>query len=342
MMPSVATAAVGRDDGRATALTVVLPLELWGRRELAARFLALRQSPMRHHFEAVDRLQFISAIRWSLLPALDAGAPEPRRARRWHLLFESNFDGDWDEYLDTFGREIPKELETIIGAGIGYPGLEIPGLFKAYARATDNIPEHYAAANPSLTARDIRRELLAREGRAAIDRIAAEGYGRSSPRRSTFLLPLASGRVGAATRAARSFDEPGDDRSLLLVTGRVHFARLVILRRARRNWLLVTMTHDGPVESIVREIIRTEAAASTDERPSRMRTLLDCVEGVPAPSEGWWDDDHLARFLLGHRPASSRHFVAYCPFPGCTVGDLTSFVEPPRRDDRWPTREALA
>jgi hypothetical protein len=339
MMPTVATAAVGRDDGRASALTVVLPLVPGGRYTLAARFLALRQARMRHHFAKVDELQFISAIRWSLLPALDVGAPDPARARRWHLLFESNFDGDWDEYLDTFGAEIPTQLQSIIGAGVGYPGLEIPGMFKAYARATDNIPEHYAAANPSLTARDIRRELLVREGRDAIERIAAEGYGRSSPRWTTFLLRLVPGRVGAATRAARSFDDPGDHRSLLLVTGRVHFARLVILRSADASWLLLTMTHDGPVEPIIREIIRTEAAVSTG-RPSRMRTLLDCVEGVPVPSEGWWDDDHLARFLLGHRPASARHFVAFCPFPGCTVGDLTSFVEHPRRDDRWPTREA--
>lgn len=125
------------------------------------------------------------------------------REQRWHLLFESNFDGDWDEYLAAFGTVLGPDLGNLLRPALGYPGMEDLGLFKAWAAANDRVPEHYVSAYPDLTAIGIRQLLHRVEGPAARAAVIAEGYGRSSPTWSTFVLPLVPGRASGAVRAAR-------------------------------------------------------------------------------------------------------------------------------------------
>ncbi|WP_426574936.1 hypothetical protein [Aquihabitans sp. McL0605] len=137
----------GRGDGRATALTVVLPLKLGSTLFLRPWLYLLRVGPWRRWaVGTVDHQRFVQAIRWSLLPPFARQRkPWLRPAdTRWHLLFESNFDGEWDEYLDVFGSVMGGPLQTIAYWGRGFPGLEDIDLFKAYTRAFDQTPEHYS------------------------------------------------------------------------------------------------------------------------------------------------------------------------------------------------------
>lgn len=330
-----------RVHGRATALTVVLPLRWWGRWYLAAWFAALRAPRLRRFaFKTVDPLRFISAIRWSLLPPFERGRPRLGRDpdRRWQLLFESNFDGDWDEYLDTFGAVLGRPLETIIGPGLGYPGLTTPDLFKAYAKVHDAVPALYQAAHPTLTANEVRHEMAARR-RGSAAAIAGEGYGRTRPRWTTVLLPLRPGRSSAARRAAAGLGpDPSRGRSsLLLESGAVHFARAVVLERPAGSWLLLTFTHDGPFEPIARSLVAAgdrEADGSGDQ--SRVRALLELTEGAPSPTA---PDESVVAHLLAHRPASARHRLTYCAYPTATVGELADMVARPTRHRRWPDPE---
>lgn len=342
---------IGRQDANASALTVVLPLKWWARTYLVLWFGVLRLPWLRGWgFKTLDRQRFVSAIRWSVLPPFAPlgwslhdiwDRPQDQRSQ---MLFESNFDGDWDEYLDTFGAVMPKPLGSIIWTGVGYPGLRTPALFKAYTRAHDHVPEHYVSAYRELTAGDIRQELVARDPGAG-KAIAKEGFGRTSPLWTTFLMPIEIGRTGDAVRAARALEgDPDEDEQLLLTTGRIHFARLVVLQRRSGAWLLFTVTHDGPVEPVLEELVAADRdeAEEMEKETSRLRQLLECLVGVPDSSTGWWDDGRLVKFLLASRPAVSRHFVAYCAYPGSTVPLLRSFVEDAQRDTRWPSQEALS
>jgi hypothetical protein len=349
--------AVGMTDGRANALTVVLPLKWWGRWWLTFWLAVLRtRRGRRFAFESsLDPLRFISAIRWSLVGPFDppkfrifAERPE---SERWHLVFESNFDGDWDEYLDNFGAVMAKPLASIIRAGVGYPGLGTRGMFKAYAKAYDIVPEHYVSAYPTLAAGDIREELLARDpSGAARRRIIKDGFGKTEPQWSTFLMPIKPDRIGDAITAARDFDQMtsyGDDADVgatpLLVNGRVHFGRLVVINRPAGPWLLITMTHDGPIEPTMHELIarESEIAASVQAR-SRWRVLLEKTIGVPTDSDSWWDDERLTEHLLQQRPASARRALTYCGYPGTTVAEINTFVWNSQRLQRWPSPEGAS
>lgn len=332
---------VGRVDGTANALTVVLPvrhLRVW---IIIGWLWVLRRRPLRTWaVGSLDRLRFVSAIRWSLLPPVKRPRLvllKPTQDERWHLLFESNFDGDWDDYLEVFGAVIPGPLQSIIGLGHGFPGLQDMSMFKAYAKSFDHEPEHYVSAYPGLSSGDIYQELQAREGPGA-NRIArARGLGVHHPGWLTMVLPIAEGRRSEAVRAARALDDPGvAGRPLLLRTDRIHFGRVVILDRPSGSQLLISLTHDGTREDVAERLVAADREAAVGGS-TPLRRLLECCRGVPNPFDGWWDDRRLVGHLLDAQPRSQRWQMAYCGYPGRSVRDIVALDSEPRRHERWPS-----
>ncbi len=339
--------ATGNRSGQAEALTLVMPMKWWGPFFHRCVFWFFSRRFARDWaFTQLEQLRFISAIRWSLLPPFEKRRwwRWPTHENRWHLLFESNFDGDWDDYLDSFGAAAKKALRFIVTVVVGYPGLDSMPMFKSFAKQYDHLPEYYMSAYPSLTASDIRQELHARYGRFAHEAIVKEGYGRTKPEWTTFLLPIKAGHAGRAVRAARRLDpgqpvgpntlidQPVTDGTFFRRTELVHFARVVVVDQPRRSWLLITMTHDGPVEAVLSLLLSGEAATS-------LRKLLECTDGVPADSGEWWSDVHLFRHLLAHRPPGSEHRLTYAAAPGWTAHEISSYESDARREAHWPVPE---
>jgi hypothetical protein len=338
---------VGRRDGRATALAVILPLKPGGRWWLTIWFWVLRRVVLvrRWAFRDLDGLQFIYAIRWSLLSPYEARRRVvPPTEQRWHLLFESNFDGDWDEYLDSFASVMPKGLATMVWAGAGYTGLSSPDLFKRYAKLHDHVPEHYVSGYPGLSANDIRQELVARYGTNLVRGFARDGYSGPEPQWTNLRLPLRPGAEGVAVRCARALDPGGQPgatglfRSLAVV----HFARIVVDQQASRSWLMLTITHDGDARSVVRELLDHDHRVATSGRVGRFHDVLACVGGLGPDHVGAWDDDALAAFLLRHRPTSTGHAVAYCGYPGFTADEVRALSRDVRRQEHYPEWEVSA
>lgn len=335
---AMAKEVTGRTSGRAQALTAITPLKWWGPVYLMALYWLLGCSRVAR-FGKLDRLQVAYSIRWTLLPAFDRTRrfrfKRPNDQRR-QLLFEANFEGDWDEYLENLGAVYGGALDKMFTAGMGYPGAVNPGLFKTYIRAHDHLPEQFVAAYDDITPSGIRQELEARYGSAARRAAQQEGLGRSSPHWSTFLVPLRPGQAAAAALAARALGPPGTRRAdnLLLATGRIHFGRVLLCNQASGTWLLVTLTHDGAVDSILTELFAGAAG-------EHLRALLECAEGVPVPAGDWWDDDRLVTFLLDHRPCEAHTNIAYCGYPGFTVPQIRSFADDPRRDNAWPVQDSV-
>lgn len=366
----------GRDTGRLSALTVVLPLRPGGLLWLGLWLRLLRHLPQRTPLPReglsrrwavgqLDRLRFVAAIRWSLLPPL---SPEGRRwlglrataDARWQLLFESNFDGDWDDYLDVFGAVMAVPIRSIVGVGRGFPGLGDITLFKDYTKSHDHEPEHYACAYGDMTSGDVYQAMVAREGSRARYRAFRNGYGRHRPRWTTLFMPIREGRTAAAVRAARALAPEGADEvdwvtetaaqwdaivdptPLLLRTGTVHFARAVVVERPSGSWLLLTFTHDDSTDELLAGLVAADAAVGPQPRDdgpnaSPIRRLVECCRGVPAPSQPTWDDTALVAHLRSAVPPRSTHFMAYCGYSGMTVAEIQSLrgVGPPG----WPARE---
>lgn len=98
------------------------------------------------------RLSFIHAARWTLIekaPGTDRALNAPM------LLFESNFNGEWSQYIDAFAYVIPERMAGVWATSWGWPGARPSGPFKAYIRDNEHEADHYYAAYPEHTVTEI-------------------------------------------------------------------------------------------------------------------------------------------------------------------------------------------
>ncbi|MFJ7496742.1 hypothetical protein ACIQZB_37405 [Streptomyces sp. NPDC097727] len=74
------------------------------------------------------------------------------------LMFATNFDGDWDAYIDDFAAQIPEIFDTILEHTEDYPGIKAPNI-------KDHIVAHQATACsyfrtiPNATVKDLQKAL---------------------------------------------------------------------------------------------------------------------------------------------------------------------------------------
>ncbi|MES9525057.1 hypothetical protein [Streptomyces capoamus] len=74
------------------------------------------------------------------------------------LLFATNFDGDWDAYIDDFAAKIPDVFDAVLQHTEDYPGIHDPHI-------KDRIVEHQATACsyfrtiPDATVKDLKKAL---------------------------------------------------------------------------------------------------------------------------------------------------------------------------------------
>jgi hypothetical protein len=102
-------------------------------------------------FEDLQDLKFIHFARWTLATKKHFG--EALRDR--YLIFSTNFNGDWHQYLDAFSFTLSKGLNCIWGTSRDYPGAWPVTPFKAYARRHMLPAGYYYNAYPGASVRDI-------------------------------------------------------------------------------------------------------------------------------------------------------------------------------------------
>lgn len=86
-----------------------------------------------------------------------------------NLLFESNYDGSWESYIDDFVDSASLGMNLIWGNCVGFPlgGSKDVEAFKAYIRANQIPSQVFYSAYPDLTMRNILTD-LAMSGRVSI------------------------------------------------------------------------------------------------------------------------------------------------------------------------------
>jgi len=88
------------------------------------------------------------------------------------LFFASNYDGSLDSYMDDFINKVAFGLNVVFSNGIGYPatnwlvldGAKDEQKFKYYIRRHELVTEVWFNAHPGLTALDLARNTLIRQG----------------------------------------------------------------------------------------------------------------------------------------------------------------------------------
>ena len=87
-----------------------------------------------------------------------------------YMLFCSNFNGTWDQYIDAFSEVVALRMKAIWGTSFGFPGPLPVEPFKQYIRRNEFVANHYWSAYPGATTTEI---VSAGRVEAALERLRA-------------------------------------------------------------------------------------------------------------------------------------------------------------------------
>jgi hypothetical protein len=136
-------------EGRATAITVLTPYNWKGRFLLPIVFWIGRN--VTATLKKLQMLSFIHYARWVVVKRF----PPEEKLNYPYLMFESNFNGSWDQYIDAFSEVVPERMKGIWGTSYGFPGPIPVEPFKDYIRVNEYVANHYYNAYPQATTTEI-------------------------------------------------------------------------------------------------------------------------------------------------------------------------------------------
>jgi hypothetical protein len=144
--------APGGVAGHDTAMTLWSPVRWWGVPLLRFEFFVVRHTGLT--LPMLRKLSFIDYARWSLVKEFPrVGAPQGKDPRRrHHMMFESNFNGTWDQYIDTFAEVMPLQIIGFWGSSIKFPGPRRTGPLLAWVRRHHFDVQYFDSAVEDATA----------------------------------------------------------------------------------------------------------------------------------------------------------------------------------------------
>ena len=150
-MSNVAGKAYGMN-----VLTPVPPHLTWVQRLI---FMAARAFPST--LKGLLGLSLIHFARWVIIkrsqwPEGDRGKPVLKND---YVLFCSNFNGTWDQYIDAFSDGVPQGLDLFWYASFKYPHSIPISAFKAYITHNQFDTGYYYNATPGSAQRDVKAAL---------------------------------------------------------------------------------------------------------------------------------------------------------------------------------------
>jgi len=125
----------------------------------------------------LTQLSFIHFARWVIIkrgqfPRVDASQKE-EALNYDYLLFESNFNGDWEKYIDAFSQVVPGGMDNIWRWSVKYPQSRPITPFLNYIRNCQYDTDYYYSAYPGASTNDVRGALLLGEKLEAFVRTSA-------------------------------------------------------------------------------------------------------------------------------------------------------------------------
>lgn len=157
--------------GRARAFAVLTPIRRGiGKPRLRVVLATARRTGF--GTKTLMNLRMLYVARFGFVDDLP-GEQLPHR----YFLFESNFNGSWDRYIDTFSYILARGMRALWGACPGFPGAKPTTRFKEYIRGNELRCDHYYVAYPEASARTV---LAALELQAGFDEFRAAVRGKDA------------------------------------------------------------------------------------------------------------------------------------------------------------------
>jgi hypothetical protein len=149
--------------GRISPITIISPVRRWWAWWLRLTWPLARGNPI--VVRPLVRLGFINFAHWSLFDRVPAGAGRrpARRLRQPYILFQSNFNGPADLYIDAFSLVVPVRLRLLWGGAYRYPGARPMERFRRFIDDHKIDSAHYWSAYPQASSRMVVSALELRE-----------------------------------------------------------------------------------------------------------------------------------------------------------------------------------
>ncbi len=146
--------------GKAYALNVITPLKRWHYWLKIGIVTILRAFPKL--LMGLQGLSIIHFARWVVIRRRDwpdLGQGKETRLRYNYMIFFSNFNGTWDQYIDAFSDGIPDNLDLAWYGDYRYPQSIPLSPFKRYIEHNQFDTEYYYNATPGAAQRDIKSSI---------------------------------------------------------------------------------------------------------------------------------------------------------------------------------------
>ncbi|WP_417623794.1 hypothetical protein [Paremcibacter congregatus] len=160
-------------NGKTYAINVITPIKPWTTFVQKVLFWFVGIWPKAT--ERLVNLSFIHFARWVIVrkgefPHL--GEDQPREELNYdYLLFNSNFNGTWVQYIDAFSDVLPDGLNSIWNWSVKFPGSRPEAPFIDYIRHNQLDVEYFYNAYPGAAVNDIK---AAKNIMAQTDKLADE------------------------------------------------------------------------------------------------------------------------------------------------------------------------
>ena len=165
-------------NGKVYALNVITPMKPWKTWLLRGFFILLGLvKPLQ---KDLINLSFIEFARWVILPRRRfpfLGSGQAQEDLQYdYLLFFSNFNGTWNQYIDAFSAVLSKGLNLIWRWSEKFPGSVPVTPFKDYIAQVQFDTDYYYTAYPQATANDVKSAHLVQ---ASLDSLEQRASGCS-------------------------------------------------------------------------------------------------------------------------------------------------------------------
>jgi hypothetical protein len=144
--------------GKAYAMNVITPIPWWKAVWQRAAFAFVVVFPSR--LKGLINLSLIHYARWTIIgrnsfPHLAPSQPK-EDLHYSYMMFESNFNGSWDQYIDSFAFAIPAGLDLFWKYNVGYPKSIPLHDFYNYIRFNQVETDYFYTAYPCASANDVK------------------------------------------------------------------------------------------------------------------------------------------------------------------------------------------
>jgi len=146
--------------GKAYAMNLVTPIRTWLMPINKLIFWAVGTRAFARNLEGLLTLSMIHYARWVILRARDfprLSADQPKETLKYgYMMFFSNFNGSWEQYVDSFSVAIPKGLNLLWKWNVGWPESVPEQPFHRYVEFNQIWTDYYYSAYPMAASNDVK------------------------------------------------------------------------------------------------------------------------------------------------------------------------------------------